>query len=132
MLREACFVWNHTLALLRRYYRMYGRYVNCKHMKAHFARNIKRTLLHSQSTQKIHKRLDTAYRRFFGHLAKRSPKFRQAKYFSSVVFKQGSYSLNGNVLTVNSIRKRIMFSFVRMTGRSGPWPSSAALLVSTT
>ena len=113
MLREACFVWNHALALQRRYYRMSGKYVSCKRMKAHFARRIKRTLLHSQSTQEILERLDTAYQRFFGHLAKRPPKFRKAEDFSSIVFKQGGYSLNGNVLTINSIKKRFKFSLSR-------------------
>ena len=103
MLREACFVWNHALALQRRYYRMY---VNCKRMKAHFAHRIHRELLHSQTVQEILERLDTAYQRFFTRLAKRPPKFRRAREFSSIVFKQGGHSLNGNVLTVNSIRNK--------------------------
>ena len=113
MLREACFVWNHALALQRRYYRMYGRFVNCKRMKAHFAHRIHRELLHSQTVQEILERLDTGYQRFFTRLAKRPPKFRRAGDFSSIVFKQGGYSLNGNVLTVNSIRKRFKFSLSR-------------------
>ena len=113
MLREACFVWNHALALQRRYYRMYGRFVSCKRMKAHFAHRIHRELLHSQTVQEILERLDTAYQRFFTRLAKRPPKFRRVRDFSSIVFKQGGYSLNGNVLTVNSIRKRFKFSLSR-------------------
>ena len=28
MLRECCFVWNHALALQRRYYRMFGKYIS--------------------------------------------------------------------------------------------------------
>ena len=113
MLREACFVWNHALALQRRYYRMYGKFVNCKRMKAHFAHRIHRELLHSQTVQEILERLDTGYQRFFTRLAKRPPKFRRARDFSSIVFKQGGYSLNGNVLTVNRIRKRFKFSLSR-------------------
>lgn len=113
MLREACFVWNHALALQRRYYRMYGRYVSCKRMKAHFAHRIHRELLHSQTVQEILERLDTAYQRFFKRLATRPPKFRRVGDFSSIVFKQGGYSLNGNVLTINSIRKRFKFSLSR-------------------
>ena len=113
MLREACFVWNHALALQRRYYRMYGRFVSCKRMKAHFAHRIHRELLHSQTVQEILERLDTGYQRFFTRLAKRPPKFRRVRDFSSIVFKQGGYSLNGNVLTVNSIRKRFKFSLSR-------------------
>ena len=113
MLREACFVWNHALALQKRYYRLYGKYINCGRMKAHFAKRIHRNLLHSQTTQEILERLDTAYQRFFSRLAKRPPKFRKAKDFSSILFKQGGYSLNGNVLTINSIKKRFKFSLSR-------------------
>lgn len=113
MLREACFVWNHALALQKRYYRMYAKYINANRMQKHFAKRISRNLLHSQTVQEILQRLDTAYQRFFRRLAKRPPKFRKAKDFSSILFKQGGYSLNGNVLTINSIRKRFKFSLSR-------------------
>ena len=106
MLREACFVWNHALALQKRYYRLYGKYINCGRMKAHFVKRISRNTLHSQTVQELLERLDDAYKRFFEHLAERPPKFKRAKDFSSIVFKQGGYSLNGNVLTVNKLGKR--------------------------
>ena len=114
MLREACFVWNHALALQKRYYRLYHKYIGIGKMKAHFAKRIHRNLLHSQTAQEILERLDTAYQRFFKRLAKRPPKFRKAKDFSSILFKQGGYSLNGNVLTINSIKKRFKFSLSRL------------------
>ena len=113
MLREASFVWNHALALQRRYYRLYGRYISCKRMKAHFAHRVHRELLHSQTVQEVLERLDTAYQRFFTRLAKRPPKFRKARDFSSIVFKQGGYFLSGNVLTINRIGKRFKFSLSR-------------------
>lgn len=113
MLREACFVWNHALALQKRYYRLYHKYIGIGKMKAHFAKRVHRNLLHSQTTQEILERLDIAYQRFFIRLAKRPPKFRKAKDFSSILFKQGGYSLNGNVLTINSIKKRFKFSLSR-------------------
>ena len=113
MLREACFVWNHALALQKRYYRLYGKYINCGRMKAHFVKRISRNLLHSQTVQELLERLDDAYKRFFEHLAARPPKFKRAKDFSSIVFKQGGYCLNGNVLTVNKLGKRFKFSLNR-------------------
>ena len=113
MLREAAFVWNHALALQKRYYRMYHKYIGIACMKAHFAKRISRNLLHSQIVQEILERLDDAYKRFFKHLAARTPKFRRAKDFSSIVFKQGGYSLNGNVLTINRTKKRFKFSLSR-------------------
>lgn len=116
MLREAAFVWNHALALQKRYYRMYHKYIGSARMKAHFVKHISRNLLHSQSVQEILERLDDAYKRFFNHLAERPPKFRRENDFSSIVFKQGGYSLNGNVLTINRISKRYKFSLSRPYG----------------
>ena len=113
MLREACFVWNHALALQRRYYSLTGKYCTCAKLKAHFAKRVSRSLLHSQTVQEVLERLDESYRRFFKHLAKRPPKFKRAAEFSSIVWKQGGYKLNSNVFVVNSIRQHFQFSFSR-------------------
>ena len=85
MLREACFVWNHALALQRRYYALYGKYCTCAKMKHHFVRRITRTRLHSQTVQEILERLDGSYKRFFDHLATRPPKFQHKAAFSVLV-----------------------------------------------
>lgn len=113
MLREACFVWNHALALQKRYYSMYGKYIGATQMQKHFAKRIARTRLHSQSVQEILQRLDLSYKRFFDHLSRRPPKYRKAREFSSIVYKQGGFKLNGNVLVVNSIKQHFQFSFSR-------------------
>lgn len=113
MLREACFVWNHALALQKRYYSLFGKYVGCSRMKAHFAKRIGRRLLHSQTVQEILERLDLSYQRFFKRLNRRPPKFRKAREFSSIVYKQGGFKLNGNVLVVNSIKQHFKFSYSR-------------------
>lgn len=114
MLREACFVWNHALALHKRYYRMYGKYISIGRMKKYFAKRITRTLLHSQTTQEILERLDIAFQRFFKRLAKRPPKFKKAKDFCTLVFKQrGGYTLNGNIFTINRINRRFKFFYSR-------------------
>lgn len=76
MLRECCFVWNHALALQRRYYRMFGKYISVNRMQKHFSKRINRNLLHSQTVQEILHRLDSSYNRFFKKLAKRPPKFK--------------------------------------------------------
>jgi putative transposase len=113
MFSEACFVWNHALALQKRYYGIYGKYINRQRMRSHFAKRHKRENLHSQTVQEILERLDFAYRRFFSHAARRPPKFHKEKYFSSIVYRQGGYSLNGNILTINRIKKRYKFSLSR-------------------
>ena len=113
MLEEACFVWNHALALQQRYYHIYHEHISLSKMRKHFVKRIHRNLLHSQTVQKILERLEMSYQRFFNHLAKRRPKFKKEKDFRSFVFWQGGYSLKGNVLTINRIKKRFKFSLSR-------------------
>lgn len=113
IIREACFVWNHALALQKRYYKLYHKYISSVKMQKHFAKRIKRTYLHSQSAQEILQRLDNAYQRFFEHKALRPPKFKKHADFYSFCYKQGGFILNGNVLRVNSIKKDFKFSLSR-------------------
>ena len=113
MLREACFVWNHALALQKRYYSLTGKYCSCARMKAHFAKRINRYRLHSQTVQEILERLDESYKRFFNHQAKRPPKFKRAEQCQSIVWKQGGFKLNANVFVVNSIKQHFQFSYSR-------------------
>ena len=94
MLAEAAFVWNHALALQRRYYSLFKGYVGTGRMQKHFQKRIARCRLGAQTTQEIHQRLDASYQRFFAKLAKRPPKFRKAAHFSSFVFKQEGNKIN--------------------------------------
>lgn len=119
MLVEACSVWNHAVALQRRYHSLslclnwevkYISYVRICH---HFAKRIKRGLLGAQTVQEILRRQDEGYVRFFKHLSSRPPKFRKSKEFSSFVFKQTGYKLYGNEFIINKISKRFKFSYSR-------------------
>lgn len=49
MMAEAAFVWNHALALQKRYYRLYSSYVSAVRMQKHFARHVKRFRLDAQT-----------------------------------------------------------------------------------
>ena len=113
MLREACFVWNHCLALQRRYYSLCGKYIPCGLMQKHFAKRYKMQRLHSQSVQEVIQRLDAAYIRFFDKKSKRPPKFKRAADFSSIVFKQGGFKVKGNRFTINKIATTFKFSLSR-------------------
>ena len=113
MLRECCFVWNHALSLQKHYYRMFGKYISIGRMQKHFAKRIKRNLLHSQTVQEILERLDESYSRFFKKRSKRPPKFKRFNRFNSFVFKQGGFMLNGNIFTINKGKKRFKFSYSR-------------------
>ena len=113
MLRECCFVWNHALALQKRYYRMFGKYINYNKMSNHFTKRTSRHLLHSQTRQEILQRLDDSYKRFFKKISKRPPKFKRSENFSSFVFKQGGYILNGNRFIIRRDKKVFKFSYSR-------------------
>lgn len=113
MLMECSFVWNHALALQKRYYRMYGGYITSARMQKHFVKRIHRRRLHSQTRQEIIQRLDSAYQRFFKRKAKRPPKFKKVVYFTSFVFKQGGFKIEGNRITLNRNKKTFKFSLSR-------------------
>ena len=115
MMSEAAFVWNHALALQKRYYSLaktFGwevKYISCKRMQHHFKMHVARTRLGAQTVQEILQRQDNAFHLFFNHTNKRPPKFRKAKDFTSFVFKQDGYKLYGNEFIINKISKRFKF-----------------------
>ena len=114
MLREASWVWNHALAVQKRYYKIYGKYIDVTRMQKKWTQWYgKSSRLHSQTVQEVLQRLDKSYQRFFEHIQARPPKFKKGDFFKSFVFKQGGYTLNGNVLTINKIKKRYKFSLSR-------------------
>lgn len=115
MMSEATFVWNHSLALQKRYYSLaktFGwnvKFINKARMQAHFAKRIARTRLGAQTVQEILQRQDDTFRLFFQHTNKRPPKFRKAKDFTSFVFKQDGFKLYGNEFIITRISKRFKF-----------------------
>ena len=110
IMAEAAFVWNHALALQKRYYRIFGSYVSAARMQKHFARRIHRKRLDAQTVQELLQRQDAAYRAFFKKTTRRPPKFRRATDFSSFVFKQTGYRLYENEFIINRISKRFKFA----------------------
>lgn len=113
LLREACFVWNHCLALQKRYYAIYKQYINSARMQKHFAKRYKMPHMDAQSVQEVIQRLDAAYQRFFKRISKRPPKFKRLVDISSVVFKQNGYKLDGNTMYIGKLKRKFKFSLSR-------------------
>ena len=90
---------------------MYGKFISLSDMKKHFAKRIKRNLLHFQTVQETLERLDASYKRFFKCISKRPPKFKRRE--ESFLFKQGGFKLDGNAVRINSIKKTFKFSLSR-------------------
>jgi len=100
-------VWNHFIALQRRYYRLTGKYIPLNRMNNHVLK-LRKTqrfalwrYLHSQSCQEVCRRVDDAYQRFFKSLAKGRPRFKKAKKYRSFTFPQSGYTVECNTITID-------------------------------
>ena len=106
-------IWNHCIALHRRYYRMYGKHLSANRLKVFLAKLKHRekyahwNLLGSQAVQDIPERIARAYDAFFAHVKERRsgrkapPKFRKRKNYNSFTLKQAGYKfLEGNRITI--------------------------------
>ena len=93
-------IWNHCIALHRRYYRMFGKHLSANRLKV-FLTKLKRrekyahwNLLGSQAVQDIPERIARAYDAFFTHVKERRsgrkapPKFRKRKNYHSFTLKR--------------------------------------------
>ena len=112
--RSSAFVWNHCLELQKRYYRLYGGYINFYKMESHFAKKVVPNypflkLMGSQSIQEIIQRLDVSYVRFFKKKQKRPPKFKSGFNFSSFIFRKSGFSLTDNKIRVNKLKHSFKF-----------------------
>ncbi|NJL60759.1 MAG: transposase [Methylacidiphilales bacterium] len=99
-------IYNHCIALHKRYYRMWGKHLNCAKLQAHIAKQRKRKpfwqLVGSQSVQDICQRIEKAYQLFFKQNKKgvRPPGFKKVKRYKSFTLKQAGYKFLG----VNRVR----------------------------
>jgi putative transposase len=93
-------IWNHGVALQRRYYRLTGKYIAAGELKAHIAK-LRRSApkyaywqkLGSQSVQDVIERLDRAYQRFFNDRRAGRPTFQKVKRYKSFTLKQAGWKL---------------------------------------
>jgi putative transposase len=110
-------IWNHALALHKRYYRLTGRYIPLYTMQKHIAKLRMSTTryafwkrLGSQAGQDVLQRLDDGYQRFFDGVAKRPPKYKKVRQRQSFTLKQAGWKL----LTGNQIRiGRHVYKYVK-------------------
>ena len=98
-------IYNHCIALHKRYYQMTNNYLSSGRLQKHVTKlkNKKRfkhwNKLNSQTIQDIVQRIDKAYQNFFKKNAKRPPTFKSWKKYNSITFKQTGYKLleNGKI-----------------------------------
>ncbi|NET57648.1 MAG: transposase [Symploca sp. SIO2E6] len=109
VINAAGIIYNHCIALHRRYYRMWGKHLNCARLQKHIAKLRKNNrfwqLVGSQAVQDICQRIDKAYQLFFKHHNKgvRPPGFKKVKKYKSFTLKQAGYKfLGGNRIKIGS------------------------------
>lgn len=102
-------IYNHCVALHKRYYRMWGKHLSSVKLQAHIAKLRKRKpfwqLVGSQAVQDICQRIEKAYQLFFKHHTKgvRPPGFKKVKKYKSFTLKQAGYKfLGGNRVRIGS------------------------------
>ena len=90
-------VYNHFIALHKRYYRRFGKYPNKFALMKHLTK-LKRTkrfahwyLLPNQALQNVIERIDFGYDKFFKRENKRPPKFRSQFRYKSYTLKTAGY-----------------------------------------
>ncbi len=101
-INAAARIYNHCMALHRRYYQMWGKHLNCGRLQKHIAKLRKRNpfwkLVGSQAVQDICQRIEKAYQLFFKHHKKgvKPPSFKKVKKYKSFTLKQAGYKFLGS------------------------------------
>ncbi|ARV62138.1 transposase [Nostocales cyanobacterium HT-58-2] len=109
MINASGVIYNHCIALHRRYYQMWGKHLSCAKLQAHIAKLRKRNpfwqSVGSQAVQNICQRIEKAYQLFFKHNNKgvRPPGFKKVKKYKSFTLKQAGYKfLGGNRVKIGN------------------------------
>ena len=104
-------IYNHCIALHKRYYRLFGKSLNLYKLQKHITK-LKKMVRYtfwkevgSQAIQDIAERIDKAYKLFYSNLARKvrtaPPKFKKVAKYHSFSLKQAGYKYDGdNVITI--------------------------------
>lgn len=100
-INAASSIYNHSIALHKRYYRLFGKHLNKYQLQKHIAKLRKKNeywqSVNSQSVQDIADRIERAYKLFFKHNKKgvRPPNFKKRIKYKSFCLKQSGYKFLG-------------------------------------
>jgi len=116
-------IYNHCIALHKRYYKLYGRHLNKFQLQKHLTKLKKRDKysfwkqVPSQSIQQITERIDEAYKRFFDCAKVKTsfrvspPNFKKIKKYRSYTLKGIiGYKIENNVISLNGYQYKFWLS----------------------
>ena len=97
-------IYNHCIALHKRYYRLYKKHLNVNRLQKHITKLKKQerykpwNALGSQAIQDVAQRIEKAYQLFFAHPKRfKPPGFKKRRKYKSFTLKQAGYKLcHGN------------------------------------
>jgi len=102
-------IYNHCIALHKRYYRMFKKHLNCAKLQAHIAKLRNRKpqwkQVGSQAVQDICQRIEKAYQAFFerNQQGVKPPGFKKVRRYKSFTLKQAGYKfLGGNRIKIGN------------------------------
>ena len=116
-INTAGFIYNHCIALHKRYYRLYHKYLNVYDLQKHLTK-LKKTSrfsclkeIGSQAVQDITERIDCAYKLFFRNLKHKirtaPPSFKKVTKYKSFTLKQCGWKLlDGNTIKIGKQKYR--------------------------
>ena len=97
-------IYNHCIALHKRYYRLYGKYLDKNKLQKHLVKLKKQKRfayigeIGSQAVQYVTDRIDRAYKLFWSNRKRKKksspPKFKKARKYKSFTLKQAGWKLN--------------------------------------
>jgi len=113
-------IYNHCIALHKRYYKLYGKSLNKYQLQKHLTKLKKLPKyaywkqVPSQAIQDITDRIDRAYRLFFKNqkqgIKSSPPSFKKVKKYKSFTLKQAGYKIDGNVISLNGYKYKFWLS----------------------
>lgn len=105
-------IYNHCIALHKRFYRLYGKSLSIYKLQKHLTKLKKMeqyaywNQVGSQVIQEITERIQEGYQRFFEYVKKKTskrtspPGFKKVKKYKSITFKQAGWALDGNRIRI--------------------------------
>lgn len=119
-------IYNHCIALHKRYWHLYHKSLNLYDLQKHITKlkKIKRfnylKELNSQTVQDITERIDRGYKLFWKNLKNKKktapPKFRKIRKYKSITFKQSGWKLDEKHRTIYIQKQKYRYSNSRNIG----------------
>lgn len=113
-------IYNHCIALHKRYYRLFGKSLNKYQLQKHLTKLKKLPKYEywkkvpSQAIQDITDRIDKAYKLFFRNqkqgIKSSPPSFKKVEKYKSFTLKQAGYKIDGNVIYLNGYKYKFWLS----------------------